>query len=258
MEPDLEHRIRAALRERGASVLPQRTEQRTDSERRPHRWAPPLLAAAAVVILAIAVAVAVSVGRGSGSDPGTPAAGGAPAYAGYEWRVVSLQDRHGVLSVPPDIDATVAFGRDGALYGSDTVNSLSATYVPGDTAYTVENPSSTLVGYSGGDPTRVRVIAAVNALFFSGSAGPPGGPVQVTIVAKVQGDSLTLRTTGTEIITVNLDREQPPLATPTAAPSETSTGSSPSETPASGSDLPSNAPGSTYASEVPDSRSATG
>jgi hypothetical protein len=248
MKPDLEDRIRAALRERGDEVMPQQTSPRSHAERATHRWLPPLLAAAAVLV--VAVAIALSVRGGSGSDPRAPAAGGAPAYAGYEWRVTSLQDRNGVLTVPPDIDATVAFTRDGSLYGSDTVNNLSATYVPGDTAYRVDNPSTTLAGYAGSDPTRVRVIAAVNALFFSGSAGAPGGPVQVTIAASVQGDTLTLRTTGTEIITVVLEREEPPLATPTAQPSQTSTGTPPSETP-SASDLPSNVPESTSATDVP-------
>jgi hypothetical protein len=219
MTTDLDDRIRAALRERAAAVTPARTMERVECA--PRRWVAPVLAAAAAVVLAVAVAVAISVHRGSGSGTGAPAAGG-PAYAGYQWRVTSLQDHDGLLQVPPDIDATVSFTADGSVYADDTVNHLAADYLVGESAYTVEHADATLVGYDGSDRARSRVIAAVDALFFSGSGAVPNGRQVVTILAAVQGDTLTLKTAGIDIMTVTLERQGPVADQPTALPSGTS------------------------------------
>lgn len=247
MTDDLERRIRTALHERGAALTPQHTERR-GTQRTVRRWAQPLLAAAAVVVLAFAVAVAVGVGRrsGSGSDTGAPAAGG-PAYAGSVWRVTSLQDRDGPLDVPPDLNATVAFTTGGSVYANDTINYLTASYNPGEHAYTVDNASSTLAGYSGGDPARERVISAVDALFFTATGAVPNGdPPQLTVVVTMRGDALTLRTAGIDVITVTLDRQGLVPVAPTGGPSDTSVAvtQAPTRMPGSASDLPYSGPAS--------------
>ncbi len=219
MPAELEQTIRAALRERAEAVVPLRTEPESRHRR---RWLPAALAAAAVIV----VAATVSLAANRDSTPSQPAAGSLGGFVGYQWRVTSLQDRDGVLDVPSGIDATVGFTADGRVVGDDTVNYLGGAYEVSGDGYHVTDATSTLVGYGGRDPARVRVIYAVDALFFTATeSAPAGGPV-VVITAQVDGDTLTLHTNGIESLTVTLTRAgvQDGASVATATPSSTATG----------------------------------
>ncbi len=218
---DLEDRIRDALRTRAAETVPTRDSIGARSPRR--AWVAPLLAAVVVIALAATVAVVAAGRRHGTTDDGLPAAGG-EFYVGSTWRVVSLHDHDGPLTVPDRLDATITYESDGALIADDTVNTLSGHYTVGDETYTVRDAASTLVGTDGQNRDQVRVQTALAKLFFVVSTGTPDPDDPAVVVRTEQsGGRLVLHTVGEEIITVELVRVGGAPAPDTAAPSRTST-----------------------------------
>ena len=86
------------------------------------------------------------------------------------------------LDVPDSVVATFQVTPDGRFLASDSVNALSGAYTATRTGFTVTDATTTLVGYTGSDPTRLAVIAAMNAVLR------PKGSVR----AETTGSTLTL------------------------------------------------------------------
>jgi hypothetical protein len=218
MATDLEGAIRDALHadDISAEQLIHPTLREPDS-RRPARMLAAAAAVVAVVGVAIVAAILVSGHRGDDRQAGTdPLA----AALGYRWRVIQVADSHGSSPVSAPLDAQIGFTRDGYVLGDDTVNALQGEYRATSGGYAVRNSAETLVGSTRNDPLRNRLIAAVDAMFFSVVANPDETPPAVVIDMAVDGDRLTLHRGDT---TLTLERvgpqpdffAQPASATPT-------------------------------------------
>ena len=188
------------------SAIPNRRAQR---RRLPGFVAVAAAAASVAAIAAVLVAVTWKDDGGGGGGGGVPAAGGGFAEVlGYQWRVTGLVDTDGELSVPNAHGAMIGFTQHGDVVGNDSVNSVGAHYEAAVGGYSVRGAAMTLVGYAGDDPDRMRLIAAVNAMFLNESAPQRPNVVSVT----VDGDTLTL-VSGSVTLTLARGGEQPELST---------------------------------------------
>jgi hypothetical protein len=148
----------------------------------PGRWLP---AAAVLVVAALAITVAVLMS--DRRDQPATGRSGVVGVVGYHWRITTVADSQGTVSVPPALRPQVGFTRM-QVSGDDTLNALFAAYRPTPDGYALRGGAgTTLVGYDGRDPIRVRIIGAVDELFFA-----TGGRAPVRVVARVHGDILTL------------------------------------------------------------------
>ena len=86
------------------------------------------------------------------------------------------------MDVPDSIDATFQPTSDGKFHASDTVNGVSGTYTATRTGFIVTPTVSTTVAYTGTDPTRLAVIASMDAVFWHHSV----------VAATTTGTTLTL------------------------------------------------------------------
>ena len=159
--------------------------------RRPARWLLPAVAAAAVLGL---VTLAVAVFGGNASTPATqssapPIAWVATEVVGPAWRLVSLEDEFGTMSVPrarnPHDTAALTFKPNGELDGNDGVNGISARYRPTGHGYEVVGP--VMVGAEGlvgsADSPAARVEAAIDACSTD---------LSVHVRLSIRGNTMTL------------------------------------------------------------------
>jgi hypothetical protein len=211
---ELETAIRDALHSRADTFVPHETELRS---RRPRRWLPPTIAAAVVVLLAVTAALLVT--RRTASDQ--PPASSGTGFVGYRWKLVAIDDSHGHASVPGALHANIGFSRDGKIFGDDSVNAWSGVYRLTKDGYEVLKAGGTDVGRLGGVSLRARVVAAIDACFYTAwiRPGPPYPPTRVQ--ARVSGTTLTLKVAGTTLtlergIAVPLETSVPSSTKPTS------------------------------------------
>lgn len=148
------------------------------------------IAGAVVAVAAVAIALAVLPGGRSELRP-TTGNGALSGVVGYRWRVTEIEESGTTPGPVPraiaQLHAEIDFTRDGYVLGNDTVNALQANYRTVPAGYTVHNAVSSLVGTAGMTPQRKRIVAAVDALFFSTRAGRP-----VTVQVYLTGNRLLL------------------------------------------------------------------
>jgi hypothetical protein len=168
---------------------------------------------AAVAALVAALTWSDDAGSGGAAHPGQ---GGFADVLGYRWQVTGLVDDAGALSVPDAHGAMIGYTHHGYVLGDDSVNSIGAHYTATNDGYTVSDAATTLVGYAGGDPVRKRVIAAVNAMFFSIADSAEAAPPPVEVSVRLDGDTLTL-VSGDTTLTLTRAGEQSELSTMTTA-----------------------------------------
>lgn len=175
------------------------------------------IAGAVVAVAAVAIALAVIPG-GQDEHPAT-GDGALSGVVGYRWRVTEI-DESGIptLRVPASLHARVAFTRDGYVLGGDTVNALQANYrtVPG--GYTVHNAVSSAVGTAGMPLRRQRIVAAVDAMFFSSREGR-----RVTVGVFLIGNRLLLAR-GSVGVFLRRAGTQPDFLSQTSSPTPTRSG----------------------------------
>ena len=92
---------------------------------------------------------------------------------------MTVHDAVGRLSPVAPETAVIGFTRDGYVLGDDTLNPVQSRYHVEASGYRADTPTIGGVGF-GGSHTRLRLIKAVDSMFF--------GP----IVANVNGNRLTL------------------------------------------------------------------
>lgn len=119
---------------------------------------------------------------------------------GYTWNVLTLTDKHGRLTLPSRLHATIEFDRYGLVIGNDTVNTAKARFgLTGDGYVVAHRVTTSAVGYAGQDPTLTRLIAAVNTM-VSGDAA---------VIATIDSDTLTLHRNGIAL-TLHRSIRKPP------------------------------------------------
>ena len=106
------------------------------------------------------------------------------AIIGRQWRLTQVTASGRKVDVPDSIVATFQLTPDGRFLASDSVNALSGAYTATRTGFSVTHTATTLVGYSGSDPTRLAVIAAMNAVLLrEGSVGAETTGSTLTLIA---------------------------------------------------------------------------
>ena len=140
-------------------------------------------AAAIVSVAAVLVAASSACGSATQSQPERSASSSAVAAAvGHKWRLTRVTVAGRQVDVPDSIVATFHPTSDGKFHASDTVNGMSGTYTATRTGFIVTPTVSTTVAYTGTDPTRLAVIASMDAVFWHNSA----------VAATTTGTTLTL------------------------------------------------------------------
>ena len=193
--PDLTVRLQHALRSRSAEITEStlrrpRLGARVERPAQRRRFVPALAAACVVVIVAGGLAgraILDRAGHGQHEPVGTAA-----AYLGRQWRLVSLREGGKTVTVPASYGATVAFGDDGSLLMSDSVNALSGPFTVTADGFSTHSMSSTAVGYAGRDPVRLAVVRAIDAIAFRADGVDQPVPVR----AAVSGAQLLLTAGG--------------------------------------------------------------
>jgi hypothetical protein len=157
----------------------------------------------AALALSMSLAGCAETSATSSTVPAHPQSSGAPAYAGWSWRLTSLKDGGRTVQVPASIVSTVEF-RDGPdeLLADDTINTTYGHYVATSTGFRMTEASQSLVGWAGGDPVREATIHAVDAVYTGGA----------DVGAVVSGDQLVLAKESTTLIYV---RDRPVTGGPT-------------------------------------------
>jgi hypothetical protein len=210
MHTDLPSEIREALHAQEITEDDLRyRELRRTSGRRFGGFAAAATAVACVAAVAVVVA-AVNWPDDDKSGGGTPVAAG-PGFAdvlGYQWRVTGLTDQQGPLTIADAHGAMIGYTQHGYVVADDSVNSIGAHYRAVDGGYEVSDAATTLVGYAGDDPARVRTIAAVDAMFFTQSSDVPQ---VVQVMLNADSTTLTL-VSGATTLTLARDGEQPELS----------------------------------------------
>ena len=115
------------------------------------------------------------------------------------------------MDVPDSIVATLQLTSDGRFLASDTVNGMSGTYSTTRAGFTTTSTVTTLIGYTGTDPTRLAVIASIDAVLGHNSA----------VAATTTGTTLTLNRANHRLIFRDVGpavSHPPPSATPTITP----------------------------------------
>jgi hypothetical protein len=117
------------------------------------------------------------------------------------------------VDVPDSDDATFQPTSDGKFHAFDTVNGMSGTYTATRTGFIVTPTVSTTVAYTGTDPTRLAVIASMDAVFWHNYRG--------AVAATTTGTTLTLNRANYQLTFEDIGpaASQPsPSATPTTTP----------------------------------------
>ena len=112
----------------------------------------------------------------------SPTASAIAAVIGHQWRLTQVTASGRKLDVPDSLVATFQLTPDGLFLASDSVNALSGAYTATRTGFAVTHTATTLVGYAGTDPTRLAVIAAMNAVLLR----------EGSVRAETSGSTLTL------------------------------------------------------------------
>jgi hypothetical protein len=147
----------------------------------------------------------------SAAGPSSPSSLSTAAMGvGHKWRLTLVSLGSETVAVPASLAATIQLTSDGQFLADDTVNALSGTWVSTPTGYRVTRSGSTLVGYAGGDATKVTVIDAIDSVAGS----------EADVAAHAAGTMLTL-TVPKYALTFSDDG----LAATNPPPSPTTTGS---------------------------------
>ncbi|HEY2296628.1 MAG TPA: hypothetical protein VGH43_02780 [Jatrophihabitans sp.] len=182
---DLETAIHDALQSRAEAVAIRHT---TPLARR-RRWVAPALAAALVIAL-VAITLAVLHHKPAATTPATRTS----SFVGYRWRLVSIDDSQGHLTLPASTKAAVAFGSRAKMTGSDTVNTLSAHYRIVASGYAPDGMTVSGTGFAGAVTAALkRTLGAVGSCFSSPQAGSKP-PATTPVRASVSGTRLVLHT----------------------------------------------------------------
>jgi DNA-directed RNA polymerase specialized sigma24 family protein len=225
MTSELPNAIRQALHADELAAADLRQPALRDAP--PRRPGTRILAAtgSAAAIATVAVVLAVVLPAHSGDRQSAGSAGALGGVVGHRWRVTGLHDAHGTLAVPTSLRAEVGFTRDGYVLGDDTVNALQGRYRETTDGYTLRDGGTTLAAYAGKDPDRLRVIAAVDALFLVivDSVGSRQPAPTVRVAARFDGQRLTLERGGT-VLSFTRSGPQADFASQTASPTPTSGG----------------------------------
>lgn len=196
MTTDLHALIREALaaNEVDAGNLTHQTLRAAHRHRKSHRRVAVAAAVLVVVLGATLLGTALS-RRHENTGSNSRALDG---VAGYRWRVTAISDKQGSAAVSPSWGASVAFSRDGIVFGDDTVNQMSGRYRVAKGGYTVTNIARTLVGSAGLDPIRARTVTAVDTLFGQhGDISSGTSPAHVTV--ELHKGALKLRRNGLSV-----------------------------------------------------------
>jgi hypothetical protein len=133
------------------------------------------------------------------------------AGVGHKWRLTRVTVTGGKVDVPDLIDATFQLTSDGRFLASDSVNALSGTYTATRSGFTVTSTATTLVGYAGTDPTKLAVIASMDAVL--GREGAVAAMTTgTTLTLNLADYQLTFREVGPAV------SYPPPSATSTITP----------------------------------------
>jgi heat shock protein HslJ len=169
--------------------------------------------AAIVSVAALLVATSSACGSATQSPPERSASSSAVAAAvGHKWRLTRVTVAGRQVDVPDSIDATFQLTSDGRFGAFDTVNGMSGTYTATRTGFTVTSGVTTLIAYEGTDPTRLAVIASMDAVLEHNSA-VAATTTGTTLTLNRANYRLTFRDAGPAV------SYPPPSATSTVTPS---------------------------------------
>jgi heat shock protein HslJ len=160
--------------------------------------------------MSMAVAVLVSVAAaGCATAAGGPSLTSAPGaqagFAGYKWRVVTIDHAGKEAPVPARSGVYLQFAPDGQFGAREPVNYHGGTYHQAGGGFTTSGMVSTAVGYAGHDPVVLLSVGAISA-FDSGAHAE----------VRLTGDRLAV-TVGGYLLTCQRDGRQAdfPPARPT-------------------------------------------
>jgi len=168
-------------------------------------------AAAIVAVAALLVGTASACGSAKQNQRERAASSSAVAAGvGHRWRLTHVTVTGRNVDVPDSINATIQLTSDGRFLASDSINALSGTYTATRTGFTVTSTATTLVGYAGTDPTKLAVIAAIDAVLGREAA----------VAAKTTGTTLTLNAPNYQL---TFREEGPAISHPPASATSTIT-----------------------------------
>jgi hypothetical protein len=156
-------------------------------------WCGAVVAVVGVVVAVALVVTATQGNGGSGSRNNSVGGGSLVGVVGSRWRVVSVADAHGSVSVPSSLRAAIGFTTDGYALGDDTVNAVDGKYRETAAGYTVRDVAQTLVGSTGRDQVRDRITNAVDATFMTVMGSVNETPPPVVVEVKLTAGTLTVR-----------------------------------------------------------------
>jgi hypothetical protein len=118
--------------------------------------------------MSIAVAALVSV---AAAGCGTTASGTSPesapaahaGFAGYKWRVVTIDHAGRQTPVPARFAVYLQFTPDGQFGANEPVNYHAGAYHQTGDGFTTSGMASTLAGYAGDDPVVLLAVGAISA-----------------------------------------------------------------------------------------------
>jgi hypothetical protein len=144
---------------------------------------------AAIWVAAVLVAAVSACGTQRAQRTGSASSSAIAAAVGHKWQLTQVTTNGRRVGVPGSLGATFQLTSDGRFLASDSVNALSGTYVATPTGFRVTKAATTLVGYSGTDPTRLAVIAGMNGVLMHEGA----------VAANATGRTLTLNAANYEL-----------------------------------------------------------
>jgi heat shock protein HslJ len=151
-----------------------------------------VLAGVAVGLLAGAIAACGSAGTHAPSaDPVSQNRPATPTgFAGYKWRVVTIEHDEKSTSIPVNKQVYLAFAPNGQFVANEPINTHSGTYKVTPGGFTTNELASTVVGWAGGDPVVQLSIDAISAF--------DNGPRALT---RISGNTLTVTVSGYTLVT---------------------------------------------------------
>ncbi|MFD4676381.1 META domain-containing protein [Lentzea sp. NPDC058450] len=153
----IEDVVRTALRDNAALVTRESLRHSAPAARRAPRTRGAVLAAAVFVLAAGGITTAVTM---VGDAPGQQWGVEGPGYAGHRWDLRGVDGR----AVPGEVDASATFRADGSFQLSDGTNSMFGRYEGTASSMRLLDVGRTYALYTGDDPVRLAVIAAMNEL----------------------------------------------------------------------------------------------
>ena len=212
MPEDIESTLSRTFQERADAVTPGglrykglRGLHRGRDPRPSSRVLMAALSATCVVAIAGGVAVASRTMRRERTPHGTVTASTAkpdtpPArtYVGSRWELSSVLHNGTRLAVPATIKAAIEFTGSGKIRMNDSVNGLSGRYTRTATGFVTSRMGITFAVYSGADPTRRTVIAAIDAIAF-GPMTSGTSPATMATQADVVAGRLVLDVAGYQL-----------------------------------------------------------